>query len=136
MISLQEDISFLDPKLTIFFGKIVNIIFINLLVPFKSNIRKILNHFWVQNDTFGQKENLFGETINVTFKCIPLGSFHCTKLKKKKLSRFRVVTSFFQKKNVNLISFYLLAPFMVQNFTKTLRVNPEYDNRSLFGHLS
>ena len=90
------------------------------------------------------KHNLFG--INHHYFHLSIGSFHFENLKNS-YSQSRVMKmhhflgpkwstcskQIFFGKFINIIVFYLLAPFIVQNFKKILSVDPELGGCAIFG---
>ena len=90
--------------------------------------------------------NFFG-TNHYCYFHLPIGLFHCAKLKKNSYSWSRVMrmhhfgaqngpfapNNFFFWKIINTILIYLLAPFIVENFTKILPEDPELWGCTIFG---
>ena len=78
---------------------------------------------------------------------LPIGPFHCAKFQKNSCNESRVENPsfwapngsfapnkfFFWKKIINVIFIYLLAPFILQNFEKILKANPDLRGCSTFG---
>ena len=141
---------------TIFFGtnQTIIITFIYLLTLFivqnlknyysQSRIMRMC-HFRAQKWPICHEQNFFG-TNHYYYFHLPIGPFHCAKLKKVltmylELCRCAIFgpkmvhlpqTIFFWK-IINIILIYLLAPFIVQNFKKILPVDPELWGCAIFG---
>ena len=82
-------------------------------------------------------EQIFFGTNHHYYFHLPIGPFHCAKLKKNSYSESRVKkwpkgykyqivpNEFFPRKTTNKVFMYLLAPFILQNLKKIIRANPE-----------
>ena len=81
-------------------------------------------HFWAQNRAICPQQYFFG-TNHYYYFHLPIGPFHCAKLKKKSYSKSRVTRMLHfwakngsfesNKKRKKLSIIYLLAPFILQN---------------------
>ena len=92
-------------------------------------------------------EQFFFGTNHYYYFHLPIGPSHCAKFKKNSFSRSRVKRmchfliqngpfappKFFFSKIINIILIYLLGFFVVQNFKKILRADPELWGCAIFG---
>ena len=102
-------------------------------------------HFRVQKHPICPEQNSFGANHYYYFH-LPIGPFHCAKLKKNSYRGSRVLKMYdiwtpnnpFFPNNffwtiTNIICMYISAPFIVQNFKKILPVDPELWGCAIFG---
>ena len=105
-----------------------------------------MHHFWAQNGPFARKNTIIWKIINITFIYL-LALFIVQNFFKKFLLRilsyedasFLGPKWFISPKEkldfktiINIIFIYLLAPFILPNFKKLLRANPELWGCAIF----
>ena len=106
-----------------------------------------ISHSWAQNGPFVLNKFFFRYKSSFYFH-LPIGPFHCAKLKKKILQQIQSYEDapflgpkwsicpkekFLLEKIINIIFIYLLAPFIVQNIKKIWKWIQSYEDAPFLG---